>query len=177
MTLRLVPLTAESLRALYDDRSDWASGQPELAYVHWPDDDRRVLRYRVEALAADRSSAPYLLHAALLESHFVGRIGCHAAPDETGAVEIGYAVVADVRGQGIGGQLVDMFLRWLEEQGVARAVASVAPDNEPSMRLLSSRGFVQVGEQWDSEDGLELVLSRDLTRGPTPPHPTSVATG
>ncbi|MFY9915314.1 MAG: GNAT family N-acetyltransferase [Nocardioidaceae bacterium] len=163
MTLRLVALTAESLAALYEGRADWAREQPELADVSWPEDDRRVLRYRHEALAADPASAPYLLHAALIDGAFVGRIGCHAAPDETGTVEIGYAVATPLRRQGIGGQVVDAFLRWLEDQGVARVVASVAPDNEPSMRLLAKRGFVRVGEHWDDEDGLELVLGRDLT--------------
>ncbi len=163
MTLRLVPLTAESLAALYAGRADWAHGQPELAGVQWPEDDRRVLRYRHEALTADPACAPYLLHAALVDGAYVGRIGCHAAPDATGTVEIGYAVTSPWRRQGIGGQVVEMFLRWLEDQGVARALASVAPDNEPSMRLLTKRGFVRVGEHWDDEDGLELVLGRDLT--------------
>ena len=35
--------------------------------------------------------------------------------------------------------------------------ASVRPDNEVSRRLVSRHGFVPVGEQWDDEDGLELV--------------------
>ncbi len=163
MTLRLVVLTAESLAALHEGRADWARGQPELVGVAWPEDDRRVLRYRHEALTADPTSAPYLLHAALLDGAYVGRIGCHAAPDATGTVEIGYSVTASLRQRGIGGQVVDTFLRWLEDQGVARVVASVAPDNEPSMRLLTKRGFVRVGEHWDDEDGLELILGRDLT--------------
>jgi len=177
MTLRLVPLTAESLQGLYDGRTDWVRSQPELADVEWPGEDRRVLRYRAEALAADPSSAPYLLHVAIIDGDFVGRIGCHAGPDETGAVEIGYAVPLKLRRQGIGGQLVDVFLGWLQDQGVSRALASVAPDNEPSMRLLGRRGFVVVGEHWDAEDGLELVLSRDLVGIPLPSQPPTDSIG
>ena len=36
--------------------------------------------------------------------------------------------------------------------------ASISPDNVASLRLVAQYGFVQVGEQWDEEDGRELVL-------------------
>jgi hypothetical protein len=36
--------------------------------------------------------------------------------------------------------------------------ASVRPDNVASLTLIGRYGFVRVGEQWDDEDGLELVL-------------------
>jgi RimJ/RimL family protein N-acetyltransferase len=163
VSLSLVPLTAESIRALHEGRADWAAGQPELSGVDWPEEDRRVLRYRVEALAADPSAAPYLLHVAVRDDAFVGRIGCHEAPSVDGVVEIGYAVAASARRQGLGGQIVDLFLGWLREQGVTRVEASVGPDNEPSLQLLHRRGFVETGERWDDEDGRELVLTLHLT--------------
>ncbi len=162
MALFLQALTAESLRALHAGRDDWASGQPELAGLVWPEADRRVLRYRVEALDADPAAAPYLLHVAVRDGAFVGRIGCHTAPDQNGTVEIGYAVVEAARGQGLGGLIVDLFLDWLTVQGVIHVEASVSPDNEPSLRLLGRRGFVETGERWDEEDGRELVLSKRL---------------
>lgn len=162
MSLLLAALSEASIRALYAGADDWADGRPELVGVDWPDVDRRVLGYRVEALDAHPSAAPYLLHAILLDGDFVGRIGCHAGPDASGEVEIGYAVVPSARRRGIAGQAVDSFTDWLVGQGVTRIKASVRPDNEPSMRLLGRRGFIQVGEQWDDEDGLELILAKDL---------------
>ena len=36
--------------------------------------------------------------------------------------------------------------------------ASIRPDNEASWTLVSQFGFVEVGEQWDDEDGLETVF-------------------
>jgi [ribosomal protein S5]-alanine N-acetyltransferase len=164
MDLFLQALTPESLRALHAGRDDWASGQPELAGLVWPEDDRRVLRYRVEALDADPAAAPYLLHVAIRDGAFVGRIGCHTRPDAEGRVEIGYAVAEAARGQGLGGRIVDLFLDWLTGQGVIHVEASVSPDNGPSLRLLARRGFVETGERWDDEDGRELVLSRRLER-------------
>ncbi len=167
MTLFVLPLSADSIRRLYTGRADWAADQPELAGVVWPEEDRRVLRYRVEALEHDPAAAPYLLHVAIEHGRFVGRIGCHTAPDSHGVVEFGYAVAATERGRGLGGVIVDQFLAWLTCEGATRVEASVAPDNDASLRLLRRRGFVETGERWDDEDGRELVLSRDLQPGPS----------
>jgi RimJ/RimL family protein N-acetyltransferase len=35
--------------------------------------------------------------------------------------------------------------------------ATISPDNVASRDLVLQHGFVEVGEQWDDEDGLELV--------------------
>ncbi len=136
---------------------------PELGSVTWPDEDRRMLRYRIEALDANPASAPFLVHAAI-DDHgaLVARIGCHSAPDDAGEVEIGYAVAADARGRGIGSATVDAFLSWLSGVGVRSVIASVRPDNEPSLAILHRRGFVEYGSQVDDEDGLELLLRATL---------------
>lgn len=34
---------------------------------------------------------------------------------------------------------------------------TIAPDNEPSLALARQFPFVEVGEQWDDEDGLETI--------------------
>jgi RimJ/RimL family protein N-acetyltransferase len=162
VTFALHALRAEEIRALHAGRADWAADQPGMNGVAWPDGDRRVLRYRVEALDADPAAAPYLLHIAVLDGRFVGRIGCHESPSEDGRVEIGYAVSETERGRGLGGRIVDQFLDWLAERGVTTVEASVSPDNEPSLRLLRRRGFVETGERWDDEDGRELILTRQL---------------
>jgi L-amino acid N-acyltransferase YncA len=40
--------------------------------------------------------------------------------------------------------------------------ASIRPDNQASLATIRPFGFVQVGEQWDDEDGLELVYERPV---------------
>jgi RimJ/RimL family protein N-acetyltransferase len=157
-----VALSAETLVALADGRSDWAATQPELGGAEWPAEDRRVLRYRSEALAADPASARFLLHAIVERGRVVGRIGAHGAPDERGEVEIGYFVRTEARGAGVAGWAVDAFLEWLSANGASSVLASVRPDNEASLRLLRRRGFEEVGTRIDDEDGLELVLRRTL---------------
>jgi RimJ/RimL family protein N-acetyltransferase len=42
-----------------------------------------------------------------------------------------------------------------EERDIRVFVASIVPDNEPSLALVRRLGFVHVGEHWDEEDGLE----------------------
>lgn len=157
--LTLVLLTAESIRALAA-RPDEPMVQEGLAGRVWPADDLRVLRYRAEALATDPDAWPWLLHAVLDEGgELVGRIGCHAAPDD-GRVEVGYYVRPAARGRGVATAVLAAFTAWLHERGVGTVVLAVRPDNTASLRIAQGAGFVQVGEQWDEEDGLELVLER-----------------
>ena len=46
--------------------------------------------------------------------------------------------------------------------GIRRFRASVSPDNERSRNLIDRLGFRQVGDQWDDEDGLELVFELEV---------------
>jgi RimJ/RimL family protein N-acetyltransferase len=51
-----------------------------------------------------------------------------------------------------------------EEKGIGRFIASVAPTNDPSLAIVRKLGFVQTGEQWDEEDGLELVFELERSQ-------------
>jgi RimJ/RimL family protein N-acetyltransferase len=121
---------------------------------------------RLEQLARDPGELPWLLRAIVLEEPepvVVGHIGFHAPPDERGRVEIGYTVTPAHRRCGYAREAVVAMAAWASrEHGVPVLVASVSPDNEPSLGLVRGLGFVQVGDQWDEEDGLELVFERPL---------------
>jgi ribosomal-protein-alanine N-acetyltransferase len=168
--VRLVGLTAGQIRQL-------AAGSPvevDGAPLEWPADDRRVLRYRTEALAADPASAPYLLHVLLDDAgsplgRFAGRIGCHEGPQD-GVLEIGYYVSPGWRGRGVATRMVSDFLGWLGPRGVRRVRAAVRPDNVASLAVLAHFGFEQVGDQWDDEDGLELLYEAPVPDGPDSVH-------
>jgi GNAT superfamily N-acetyltransferase len=72
----------------------------------------------------------------------VGEVGTKAAPDETGAVEIGYGLAGPSRGRGLGSRAVAALLSWLESQAdIHTVVARVERANEPSWRLLERLGF------------------------------------
>ncbi len=162
--LRLVPLTAASVRALVAEPGRSLT-EPGLTGLGWPEEDRRVLRYRSEALAADPAAAPWLLHVAVDEQErLVGRIGCHSAPVDD-RVEVGSWVGPDFRGRGVATWLLAAFSAWLQESGVRTVVLTVGPANAPSLGIARRAGFVHLGERWDEEDGTELVLERDLLSG------------
>ena len=38
---------------------------------------------------------------------------------------------------------------------------TISPDNVASCRLASQHGFTEAGEQWDDEDGLEIIYELD----------------
>lgn len=152
--MRLVGLSGEAIRSLAAGASVVVDGAP----VTWPADDARVLRYRSEALDADLASAPYLLHVLLDDTdRLIGRIGCHEGPRD-GVLEIGYYVAPLHRGHGLATAMVRDFLAWLAPRGVRRVRAAVRPDNAASLAVLAHFGFTQVGDQWDDEDGLELLF-------------------
>ncbi len=93
----------------------------------------------------------------------VGQAGFHGPPDGEGMVEVGYSVDPRYRRRGYAraalGRLVERATR---EPDASRIRASVSPDNVASRDLVLSFGLVQVGEQWDEEDGLEIVYERPV---------------
>ncbi len=89
----------------------------------------------------------------------VGRAGFHGPPDDGGMVEIGYAVDPAYRRQGYArAALVALLGRATREPDVRTVRATISPDNIASRRLVAQYGFVEVGEQWDDEDGLETIF-------------------
>jgi len=78
-------------------------------------------------------------------------------------VEIGYAIDPAYRRQGYARAAVAAMLdRARREPAVKIVRASVRPDNQPSWRVLEPYGFEAVGEQWDDEDGTELIVELSL---------------
>jgi RimJ/RimL family protein N-acetyltransferase len=131
---------------------------------------RGFLKHRIPDLLADPSIQPWLGRA-IIWSHpngsreFIGTIGFHNAPDETGRVEIGYRIEPAFRRRGIATECVQALLAWAETQGVHRFRASVAPGNVASLAIIRSFGFHQVGVQMDEIDGEELVFHLDRPTG------------
>ena len=117
-------------------------------------------RYRSAQVVADPASAAWITGAVrdTTSGELVGKAGFHGPPDERGMVEVGYAVVPELRRRGYARAALEVLLaRAAAEPAVTVVRASVRPDNTPSLGLVGQYGFVAVGEQWDEEDGLEIV--------------------
>ena len=162
--LELVPLTPSLLRAVAG--GDLAAVERQLnAPVGAGWEQGVPAEYRLEQLAADPSEQPWLVRAVLRRTprRVVGSIGFHAPPDDRGRVEIGYDTVAAERRKGYAREAMHALLDWAWATGHAQTcVASVSPDNAPSLALIGAFGFRRVGEQIDEIDGLEWVFERPL---------------
>ncbi|MDX6374447.1 MAG: [ribosomal protein S5]-alanine N-acetyltransferase [Nocardioidaceae bacterium] len=89
----------------------------------------------------------------------VGGAGFHAAPDENAMVEAGYGVDPDHRRHGYArAALLLMIERARSDPSVRVFRVTVSPDNAASLGLVAQLPFVEVGEQWDDEDGLETIF-------------------
>jgi RimJ/RimL family protein N-acetyltransferase len=126
---------------------------------------------RAAQIRADASVAPWLVRLIVERAtgRVVGDVGLHAAPVD-GMVEIGYTVRPEQRRRGIAIEAAAGLFSWAAGQpGVTTFRASISPDNAASLGLVRRLGFVEVGEQWDEEDGLELLLERPAGPLTVPP--------
>lgn len=92
------------------------------------------------------------------EARPVGKAGFHGAPDADGMVEVGYAIAPEHRRQGYARAALETLLeRARREPDVTTLRATISPTNAASLGLIGEYPFVEVGEQWDDEDGLEII--------------------
>jgi RimJ/RimL family protein N-acetyltransferase len=116
----------------------------------------------------DPCTTGWLVHA-VTDDHrqVVGHAGFHGPPNDHGLVEVGYTVVPEQRGRDLGAAALCALLeRATEDKRIRTVRASISPDNAASLQIVRSAGFLQVGEQWDDEDGLELVFERSVRDQP-----------
>jgi ribosomal-protein-alanine N-acetyltransferase len=151
--VRIVQLDLATLRALAD--GDLGEAQrhvraPLTPYLVEPD-SRHLWQMRVGQVARDPGSAAWVTGIVVDErtGRVVGRAGFHGPPDDAGMVEVGYSIDTAERRRG--------YARAAAEPDVRVVRASVSPDNAVSRGLVLGHGFVEVGDQWDDEDGLEIV--------------------
>ncbi len=168
--LELVSLSPGALEALIAGRtSDAETLIGGRLADGWPGGDERYFRLRLGQMQREPSLRRWIVRALVLRDgrEIVGHAGFHGPPGTNGkkdpaAVEIGYKVFEPFRGRGLATEAVRALMAWArEEHGVRRFILSIAPSNEPSLAIARKLGFEQTGEQWDDEDGLELVFERE----------------
>jgi len=98
---------------------------------------------RTRAHPADPDGARFV---AVADGRIVGSID--VTRDAIGVAELGMAVAAGWRGQGIGTRLMGAVLSWCDDQGrdrVHKVALQVWPHNEPARALYRGLGFVDEG--------------------------------
>ncbi|MFC6151109.1 MULTISPECIES: GNAT family N-acetyltransferase [Mumia] len=163
--VRIIHLSPETLRALAEGDLDAANATAPvpLSDAFVGEDFLGVWRIRAQQVIDDPPSAAWITGAVWDEDsrRAVGRAGFHGPPDDDGMVEIGYAVDPEVRRRGYARAAFEVLLARADADPAVRVVrVTIAPDNAASRNLVLPYGFVEVGEQWDEEDGLEIVYER-----------------
>jgi RimJ/RimL family protein N-acetyltransferase len=167
--LDLVSLSPGVVEAILDGRLEEAESQLDFAFPDdFPDDDLTgFLRLRLGQMQRDPASQKWLVRALVLrdDGTMVGHAGFHGPPGTTGLnpdkAELGYTVFPAFQGRGYATEAAVALMDWAHGEGIDRFVASVGPSNEPSLAIVHKLGFVQTGEHWDEEDGLEHVYELD----------------
>ncbi|MGN6576256.1 MAG: GNAT family N-acetyltransferase [Nocardioides sp.] len=114
---------------------------------------------RADQIRRDPAAADWVARAAVVGGVVVGHAGFHGPPDADGMVEVAYSVDPAYRRRGYATAMLAAAIAWASADPAVRTVrASISPDNEASLGTIKPFGFVQVGEQWDEEDGLELIF-------------------
>jgi ribosomal-protein-alanine N-acetyltransferase len=165
--LRLVSMTVPFMQALVSRDLRTAAEQIGAHVPAWvPGELDHFLQYRLRQLTVDPSIRKWLGRSMVLDAEsgprVVGTIGFHGPPDAERRLEIGYSVDPIYRRRGFAREAVRAMFDWAAaEHGIHRFIASIAPTNEPSLRLAAGFGFTQTGSHMDEVDGLELVLETD----------------
>lgn len=124
---------------------------PESLWQHW-----------LNMIRADPNAAPWLVRAVYGRpaEAVVGNAGFHGPPNAGDMVEIGYAIVPEYRRRGYARAAVGQLITYAADHGARVVRASVSPDNVASLAVIRAYDFRHVGEQWDEEDGRELIFER-----------------
>jgi len=168
-SVRIVHLPAAAFRALADGdlaAANAASPVPLTEYFVGPD-WRGTWRRRSEQVDREPASAAWVTGVIWDEREqvAVGRAGYHGPPDDAGMVEIGYAVDPAYRRRGYARAALEALLhRAAQEPRVRTVRVTISPGNAASYALAAQYGFAKVGEQWDGEDGLEIIYEAPAAR-------------
>jgi [ribosomal protein S5]-alanine N-acetyltransferase len=166
--LELISLSADFIRSSLQGRlEDAAAELGAILPPSWPDSFPQLVKILAD-LEANPAARPWLMRGMVLRSpvrELIGGTGFHDPPGPARTVEIGYGVEATHRRQGYVSEAVTAICEWAaRDPGVDRILASVDPDNAPSLGVVEKLRFRHTGRRWDEEDGWELTFERVVFR-------------
>jgi len=156
--VRLVELGRDALAALAADDLPAAAGVLGLSLPDPVRDDGWLWRMRHKQVQGHPEDLAWIARLMVDAStgEVVGHAGFHGAPLD-GRAEVACTVFPDHRGRGFARAALLQLIELARQRGVSVVRATVAPANNASLRVLAGYGFEVTGEQWDEEDGLEVI--------------------
>lgn len=161
--MRIVRLSPDAIAALAEGDLATADALSPVALTPWlvSEDMVRTWQHRTRQAVESPEDLPWITGVLWDDDEqvAVGGSGFHGAPDADGMVEVGYGVDPAYRRRGYARAALELAIeRARAEPEVHTLRATVSPDNEASLALITQYPFVENGEQWDEEDGLELIF-------------------
>jgi ribosomal-protein-alanine N-acetyltransferase len=174
--LELVSISPDFIEALLAERRRDAEAEATLTLPDgWPGShDGGFLRFRLRQMREEPEIQEWFVYAVVLpdgERPMIGHAGFHGPPGVNAikapdAVEVGYSIFEPYRRRGYATEVVHALIDWAShEHGIRRFIASISPENVPSLALVRRLGFKHTGQHWDEEDGEELEFELRLGDG------------
>jgi RimJ/RimL family protein N-acetyltransferase len=169
--LLLIPATVESLRGELSSNADLGRVIGAEIPPTWPPElyDADAINWVINALESGKSTADWSLYYftrlnADRKPTLVGAGGYKGDPDETGTVEVGYAILPEFQRQGLAREAVSGMLEFaFSEPRVRRVIAHTLTDLAASRGLLEKAGFtfVGLGNDPSEPDAIQYEITRD----------------
>lgn len=162
-------LETERLQIRNIKESDWQSVQKiwkdfrtsQYAQYDMPHNvDDEDVRARMARWEKASQGTDHLFFAVCLKETVIGYIAFNKRPD---SYELGYCFHSDYAGMGYAKESHRALFEYLKKQGISKKITvGTALKNIPSVRLLKSLGFEQVGEEkvsfYQDEEGNDIVF-------------------
>jgi ribosomal-protein-alanine N-acetyltransferase len=161
--VRILQLDPQTIAALADGDLELAQTTSPAPLTPWLAGPESVStwRYRAKQAVETPDDLPWIT-GVLCDAgsgEAVGKAGFHGAPNADGMVEVGYAIDPAHRRRGYARAALESLMdRARCEPDVRVLRATISPTNQASLALIAQYPFVEVGEQWDDEDGLEIIF-------------------
>jgi [ribosomal protein S5]-alanine N-acetyltransferase len=141
--LKTPELLSKKLNAVVSD--NWPSGEYDKDAMEF-----FLSRFESEGEAASGWYGWYAINidSQAGERALVGAGGYFGPPDESGIVEIGYSILPEWQRRGFASELVKILVtRASSIEKVTKIIAHTSADNLPSIKVLLSCGFTEVGSE------------------------------
>ncbi|MEN0055793.1 MAG: GNAT family protein [Mucilaginibacter sp.] len=131
-------------------------------------------KYGQQQLHDDPDYLPWSARAIILpgEKVMIGLIRFHSRPDPEylhvyvrDAVELGYRIFKNYRRLNYATEAIKATMAWAQSEfNINKFIASVSPENQPSLQLIARMGFIKIGEAMDDVDGVEYVFLLEVNK-------------
>ena len=173
--LVLIPGSIESLRAELESNERLGEVIGATIPPSWPPElyDKDAINWTIRSLESGHSTADWTLYYIALKNAggqptLIGGGGYKGQPDDTGTVEIGYAVLPEFRRRGFAREAVQGMLEFaFSDPRVTRVIAHTLRELIPSQGVLTTTGFDFVGPGNDPSepDAIQYELTREKYAG------------